>query len=234
MTVLLLVVEPVTAHVVPVIAEIHRQHVLEPSHPSHALHEPADVPVEVLDHGVVGGQMRAHLRRVGEVRPHLQRAGIEALPLVRNDQRKVGRRHRQHEKQRLVEIVAAQVLHRPVGEGVGLVAIQRRRIGVVELVDRAVEVAVQALEPVPVLEACAEVLGRAVARPSLVAPRRILGHRRRHLVAHDAAMPFAEVGGAVAELAQQRGRARRRGLEDVEEPRHRSGVRVTAGEDRPP
>ena len=215
--VLLGVEDAVRAHVVAVVGEIDLQGVFEARLVLQAFVEAADIPVEVFDHGVVGRQVLAHFGRVVEVVADGQGVGVEALPLFGCDKGKVRRCHREHQEERLGAVVVADIVNGPVGEHVGLVAIQRRRVAVVEFVDRAIKVAVEVFEAVPVLEAGAVELGRAVARATFEHTGLVFGHRRGDLVADDAAVPLAEIGGAIAGLAQLGGGAGGGGFEDVEE-----------------
>ena len=231
--VLLGVEDAVRAHVVAVVGEIDLQGVFEARLVLQAFVEAADIPVEVFDHGVVGRQVLAHFGRVVEVVADGQGVGVEALPLFGCDKGKVRRCHREHQEERLGAVVVADIVNGPVGEHVGLVAIQRRRVAVVEFVDRAIKVAVEVFEAVPVLEAGAVELGQVRLRenPPSNTPVWSSATDGGYLVADDAAVPLAEIGGAIAGLAQLGGGAGGGGFEYVEEAGDRAGVGVAATED---
>ena len=124
-----------------------------------------------------------------------------------------------------------QIVYGLVGQGVGLVAFERGRVGVVQFVDRAVEVLVEVFETEPVLEAGAKTFGGAVARTTLETPGGVFCDGGGYLVTHDAAVPFAEIRGAITGFAQFGRGAGRGGFENVEEARDGAGVRVAPAED---
>jgi len=170
---------------------------------------------------------------VDEVLADLERRGVVAQPFVRHNEREMRRSDAEDEEERLVAIVGLEITENLVGENVSLEALEPVGLQGAVAVDGDFEVAVEAFEGAPILEAGAVAFRGALTGATDGAGRR-LADRGRDLVAHDAAVPLAEVGGAVAGSSQFGGQAGRGSFVDVEEAGDGAGVRVATREDRAP
>ena len=224
----------VAAHEVAVIRKVHRNRVVpETIHVTHRVEHPADVFVQVLDHGVVCGQPRSQIGLAAEIRAGLQGRGIEAHVVIRCFEGPVGRLYAQDEKERPVPVVVLEVRDGHVGQRVGLVTRQARGVHVAFPIVESLERRVVHLESVPVLETAPVDFRRARRRFQVIVSR-VAPHLRRDLVAHRPAVPLAEIGGMVAGFPKQGCRTRRRRLVHVVKSLHRPGVGVAARENGAP